>query len=111
MGYAHLIGQTLAVILWSTDEAGEDEAAYFTGTVIFADNAFAIDHSPDAAPFPIAEEWLARIEPISDTAREIFPQSAYTLSLEVGDLPPGTDPNDVEDTGLQWPKRPPALDS
>ena len=96
-------GRSLALLLVSEAEDGEEDWAIFTGTIESKDGELLLNRGPDKDNFDIRDEWLSWIKPVKEEVREILGNCDFFLPLSVGTV----NDNDVvgmEATGLRWPK-------
>ena len=94
------LNKTLALVLWSKDENGEDEVAVFSGILIKKNETFFLEREDDKNP-EILEEWLSRITKIPEDLKEMLMNCEYQLALSVGDV--DETPESYENFGLTWP--------
>ncbi|HCF59275.1 MAG TPA: hypothetical protein DFS52_14935 [Myxococcales bacterium] len=97
-----LIRSKLALLLWSENGEGEDEAAVFVGKVVRSGERLSFQ-GQDGASLELEEEWLSRIKPVDAKLADILMNADYFLPLSVGPLPPGLSASDFLRTGLRWP--------
>ncbi|MBP1680661.1 MAG: hypothetical protein H6Q35_1000 [Proteobacteria bacterium] len=95
------LNKTLALILWSKDENGEDEVAVFSGVLIKKNETFFLEREDKKNPM-ILEEWLPRIDKIPEDLKEMLMGCEYQLTLSVGDI--DDTPELYESFGLTWTK-------
>jgi hypothetical protein len=99
-----LIRSKLALLLWSENEAGEDEATVFVGAVV-CEGTRLLFRGQGGSSLELDGEWLGRIKPVDAELADIFRSADYYLPLSVGPLPPGEAASDFLRTGLRWPDR------
>ncbi len=73
------------------------------GTLAEREGAFVLDRG-EKGIFPLREEWLSRIKEPAEGLSDIVGGAELVLSLSVGVLEGS--PEDLIDTGLQWPEDP-----
>ncbi|MEJ2437944.1 MAG: hypothetical protein P8Y35_08275 [Sulfurovaceae bacterium] len=95
------LNKTLALILWSKNENGEDEVAIFSGVLIKKNETFFLERKDKKDPI-ILEEWLPRINKIPEDLKEMLMGCEYQLALSVGDV--DKTPESYESFGLKWPQ-------
>ena len=94
------LNKTLALVLWSKDENGEDEVAVFSGVLIKKNEIFFLEREDEKNP-EILEEWLSRITKIPEDLKEILWDCEYQLLLSVGDVDETSE--SYESFSLKWP--------
>ncbi len=73
----------LAVLLWRTDERGEDDVACLVGPLRRGESGWYVERD-DGPPFELLDEWLQRVRETPAGAREIVGGAPFLLSLSVG---------------------------
>lgn len=103
MTFQDSIDQPFALLLWSKNEAGEDDVAVFRGTFKKHQSDFYIDRGQNHEKFEIREEWLERVQKVPEDLVETLEGARYQLSLSVGNLGDGEDGSKYLHTGIKWP--------
>ena len=101
---SELDGKSLAFLLTSTTEAGEDDWAVFGGTARSVDGVLYLDRGQKGPRVLIPREWADRIKPVDAGVKDVLLGADYYLMRSVGSLPPEADLDQYFATGLQWPK-------
>ncbi|HDY7993163.1 TPA: hypothetical protein ACGVB5_004862 [Vibrio vulnificus] len=96
-----LSGKTLALLLWSKDEDGEDDVAVFKGSITREGASFFYQNE-SGSKLELTDDWLGRIVPVASDVKDVLLNCDYQLSLTVGQLLP--DSKDFVETGLSWPE-------
>jgi hypothetical protein len=102
---SELNGATLALLLLSVTESGEDNWAVFSGTVRLHCGKVIFDRGSDSPEFELRREWLDRITPTDDETRPLLLDAPYYLPLQVDDLAEDADLSGLRSTGLRWPEQ------
>lgn len=95
------LNQTLALVLWSQDQDGNDDVAVFTGRLIKEGGLYYFQRKDGENP-EIKLEWLSRIKKVPEELKTTLSDCDYQLSLLVGDIDDGSE--SLETFGLKWPK-------
>jgi len=95
-----VVNRTLALVLWATDENGEDDVVVFPGTLSVKDGAYYLIRESGTSP-EIREEWFSRISEVSDDIRDSVCNCDFVLSLSVGDA--NDNHANFDSFGLEWP--------
>lgn len=101
MGYENAINKKLALLLWAKDDAGEDDVAVYSGTLIQSGLLYYLDREGDGTNPEIRQEWLPKIEAVPESLKETLLGCDYQLSLSVGDAEEYK--GELENFGLKWP--------
>ena len=103
MNPAELDGCQLALLLMAKTEDNEDDWAIIRGTLSFDGNTVFLNRGKQKEPFPLREEWLERITPVSADVKDIMNNAEYYIPLSMGNIDDAEAPETLEHTGLQWP--------
>jgi hypothetical protein len=98
-----LDGHTIAVLLWIEGESAESEedVFVFNGVLYRENDVLYVDRGTDNPPFEIVSDWYSLIRELSNReTKAILNGADYMISLNVGQLPADTDPDDITFTGL-----------
>lgn len=93
----------MALLLFADKEDGSTEGARFMGVLAEKEGALVLDRG-EKGDFPLREEWLSRIKEPPAHLSDVVGGAELVLSLSVGILEGS--PEDLIDTGLQWPEDP-----
>ena len=96
-----LDGKSLALVMWGTDESGENEVIAFFGLARWDNVSLYFEH--DSGQVPIDPAWYKRIQATPLSISHIVDGSEYILNLKIGPLPADYDTKDMISTGLKWP--------
>jgi hypothetical protein len=96
------LNKSLALLLWSKNELGENDVAIYSGTLIEIGGKHFLRRRSGGSDVPFLEEWLDRILEVPVDVKDTLRSCEYRLSLSVGEIDePG--PEYVA-LGLKWPK-------
>jgi hypothetical protein len=98
---SEIVGQRLALILFSEGPSGGEEGAVIAGTV--EQDGASILFTHDDGTIDISD-WLDRIKTdLPADIRELHFGCEYSLSLTVGNVGDASTPAELRRTGLRWP--------
>ena len=96
------LNKSLALVLWATDDTGQDDVAVFSGTLIQVDDNYYLERESNNKNPALKEEWLQRISSVPEDLKETLMGCEFQLSLSVGALEEISGP--LENFGLSWPR-------
>ena len=94
-------GRSMVLLLAGHDAAGAEDWATFIGSLELRGAGVVWVH-PDAT-VALPDEWIRRIQPVSEEVAEVVGSVDYLLPLSVGDLPSDLRETILVKTGLKWP--------
>ncbi len=97
--------KTVALIMTSKDEKGQDDWVVVKGMVKRIGKSTYFIPEGKRKGFPIPEDSLDRMTPTNCETRKILLDADISLSLTVGPKPKGVDVDEFVPTGLKWPKK------
>jgi uncharacterized protein YdhG (YjbR/CyaY superfamily) len=101
--FDRLTGKKLAIIAVGEDAKGETEAAVFTGTARWHDGHVLLDRENEQS-FQLPDDTLERIKPTPAKVSKIVLGAKFYVTMSIGPIPEGENPEDYIKTGLKWPK-------
>ena len=101
--YSHLHDKKFAVIMIEDDGSDDGDWVVLWGTAKWCDNHLFVRRDMETAEFPIPDDALDRIKPVTADVREILEDAEYCITLSVGPIPDGVDPATLLQTGFKWP--------
>ncbi len=101
--FGWLTGKRLAIIAIGEDDTGKSEAAVFTGIARLNEGHLFLDRE-DEVKFQLPDDTIERIKRTPSDISKIVLGAEFFVTMSIGPIPEGEDPNDYIKTGLKWPK-------
>ena len=98
-----VVGKPIALLLIVEKEERDDEHWVTHGVVSQTADGYVLLRESADPPFPLEEEWFARLKPVTEKLRDIFGAAVAYMPLLVGPLPDDADPTKFVFTGLTIP--------
>jgi uncharacterized protein YdhG (YjbR/CyaY superfamily) len=98
-----LTGNKLAIIVVGEDDNGETEAVVFTGIARWEEGHLFLDRENEET-FQLPDDTVERIKRTPTKISKIVHGAEFLVTMSIGPIPKGENPNDYVKTGLKWPK-------
>ena len=97
-------GKRMAMIIWGKHADGSDDVVVFAVVAHWDGASLTLRRDQDSPSFPVHDEWLSRIKPVSADLKEPLLHAEYCFSLSIGSLNENESLQGLIKTGLKWPK-------